>query len=395
MHKKILILLSVLYGIVFIAGCNDSPTDLGKKFIEQDDLSVVKLSSDTDSITQSMSDFNKIIELGNASHILLGKSENVISHIMMKFVFGISDTAVVSQIKSGALTVLQSWIELNKEYSFGDSNATFDYTVHKILDSWTSATFTADSFPSLGFNAQDISTNRKTDNDTLYTFDIDNSLVFSWLQNFADTNLAVNNGILLSPTENTNKVLGFTAFNLSYENDPRVKTKVQLSDGTIDTLYGYVSADLSIVLGYKPDFGNENIIIQSGLVLEAKLAFDLSLLPKDIDVNYAKLTFTVDTVLTKTGSSYTNSLRVFMLSDSTSDSLNTSYYGTLSRIDDKFVGDITGIVRAWKSGIANQGLLVRVVNELYGLERFVIKGSNAADLTKRPKLEIVYSRKKI
>jgi hypothetical protein len=39
-------------------------------------------------------------------------------------------------------------------------------------------------------------------------------------------------------------------------------------------------------------------------------------------------------------------------------------------------------------------MLIRATSEQRGIEIFAIKGSNSANLLQRPKLEIVYSRKK-
>ena len=102
----------------------------------------------------------------------------------------------------------------------------------------------------------------------------------------------------------------------------------------------------------------------------------------------------VDTIQTKTGSNFTNSLRVFLFTDSSKKEISTSYIYTLTRSGATFTGDITNIVRAWKNNVDNQGMLIRASSELRGVEIFSVKGSNAANLSDRPKLEIIYGRKK-
>ncbi|MCK7524491.1 MAG: hypothetical protein MZV64_46135 [Ignavibacteriales bacterium] len=147
----------------------------------------------------------------------------------------------------------------------------------------------------------------------LYSFHLDTTLTSSWLQNYVDTSVASNYGILLSPTDNTQKVLGFTAFNVNGQNDPRLRVVVQKPGAYIDTLIGYVSSDLSVVLGDIPNVGTENIVIQSSLTSEAKLIFDFSVIPEDVVINSATLTLTVDTLATKTGSGFSNELSVYLL----------------------------------------------------------------------------------
>ena len=130
------------------------------------------------------------------------------------------------------------------------------------------------------------------------------------------------------------------------------------------------------------------------LFSEAKLFFDLNVLPKDIVINSAILTLAVDTIQTKTGTNFTNSLRVYLLKDSSKNELNTNFVYTLKRSNATYTGEITNILRAWNNNVSNQGILVKANNEIHGIEIFAVKGSNAAEISKRPKLEIVFSRKK-
>lgn len=66
----------------------------------------------------------------------------------------------------------------------------------------------------------------------------------------------------------------------------------------------------------------------------------------------------------------------------------------MTRSGANFTGDITNIIRAWKNNVDNQGMLIRATSELRGVEIFSVKGSSATDVSQRPKLEIVYARKK-
>ncbi len=392
MIKKISLLFISVISIILIVGCNDSPTDLGTGFLIQDGVEVLKLDSSIDSILQSSNSFKNVFTLGGSSHLLLGKAENITSHVMLKFVFAIPDS-IKEQLILRNLTVIDSYVEMFKNYSFGDSNATLDYKVFKVNEYWSSSTFTADSFAFLDFdNSSDLSFNRTNVNDSLYSFHLDTTLTSAWLQNFADTNVASNYGIVLSPTDNSQKVLGFTAFNTSGENDPRLRIVVQKPGAYIDTLIGYISTDLSVVLGDIQNVGTENLAIQSSLTSEAKLFFDLSSIPENVVINSASLTLTIDTIASKVGSSYTDKLAVYLLADSAENELNDDYVYSLSRSGSTYTGEITNIVRAWNNNVENQGMLIKSSLEFWGLEIFAIKGSNAALIEQRPKLEIVYSR---
>ena len=389
------IFLSFISAIIIflLISCNDSPTDLGTGFLGQDGVEVIKFDSSTDSIPQSSYSFKNVFSLGNSSQLLLGKAENVTAHSLIRYAFILPDS-IITELKARNLTVIDSWIELVKGYKFGDSSATFDYQVFKVNSSWTTSGFTSDSLNNLSYGNSDLSFNRSSSNDTVYSFHLDTTLTSSWLQDFVDTSITSNFGILISPDTlvTTQKVLGFNALNSSGTNEPILRIVVQKAGEYIDTLIGYDVADISVVLGAKLDVGIENLVIQSSLSSESKLLFDLSVLPKNITIVSANLALTVDTLQTKTGSSFENSLRVYLLNDSSKNELNTNYGYTLSRVGSKFKGEITGIIRAWNNNIKNEGMLIKATSELFGVEIFVLKGSNASNISDRPKLEIIYSR---
>ena len=394
MIKNIFLVFLSVISIFFVVSCNDSPTDLGTKFLSQDGVEVLKLDSSIDTISQTSYSFKNVFSLGTSSQLLLGKAENITSNVLLKFVLAIPDS-IKEELAAQNLTVIDSYVQMFRNYSFGDSNAAFDYAAYKVNEEWISSTFTADSFAFLDYdNSMDLSFNRTTANDTVYSFHLDTTLTSSWLQNYVDTTVASNYGILLAPTDNTQNVLGFTAFNVNGKNDPILRIVVQKPGKYIDTLNGYIASDVSVVLGDIPTVGTDNIVIQSSLAAEAKLIFDFSVIPEDVVINLATLTLTLDTLATKTGSSFTNRLSVYLLDDSASNKLNTKYVYTLERSGATFTGDITNILRAWNNRVDNQGLLIKSTLELWGLETFVLKGSNAPIIEQRPRLEIVYSRGK-
>jgi len=389
--RKIFLPFALFLVLIFLSSCNDSPTDLGTDYLNQDGVEVLKLDSSVDSLPQNSFDFKKVYALGGSSHLLLGKSGNITSHVLLKFVFLVPDS-IVTEIKSQTINVIDSYIELTKGYSFGDDNGSFDYNVFKINESWTSSSFTSDSFATLAVDNVDLSSNLTSANDTTYSFHLSTTLANTWLQNYADTSIGENYGILLSPTDNTQKVIGFTAFNTSGIDDPRLRIVIQKPGAYTDTLIGYISSDVSAVIGSVPDVGTENLAIQSSLASQVQLNFDLTVIPKDVAINSAKLTLTVDTLQSKFGSSNTNTLSVFLIADSTTDSLNQNYVYTLNKSGNTYTGEITNIIRAINNNVDNQGLLVKSTLEFWGLEIFAIKGSNASNIADRPKLEIIYSK---
>ena len=392
MQNKIIVFFLLAFGVLLFVSCNDSPTDLGSGLLTQDNVQISKFDSSVDSMNQTSKSFKHVYTLASSNIIMLGKAENVTSQILMKFVFGFADS-IKEAILHDSLIIHESWIEMYKAYSFGNSTANLDYEVYKLNNFWTSS-FSVDSIASLSYEEVDLSSAHNIEGDTLYTLKVDNSLVLPWLQHYSDTLLASNNGIILNPKSGSQKIIGFTAYNFDGVDDPRLKIIVEKPGAYTDTLTGYIASDISLVQGDLPSVSSENISVQSSLSGQVNLYFDLSVIPENTVINSAALTLTVDSAETKTGSDYTNSLRVYLFNDSAAYEVNSNYVDVLSRSGDKFTGSVTDIVRAIHFGLDNQGLLIKASSDLNGVEIFALKGSNASDITKRPKLEIVYSRKK-
>lgn len=383
---------SGIFALLLIS-CNDSPTDLGKNFVDPlDGVGIASFDSSVDSMNQTSKPIKNVFSLGTSARLLLGKAENVEALTMLQFSFSLADT-IKEQINNGEIVVLDSWIDIIKEYRFGDSSAAFDYTVYKITNSWSPSTFTADSLSLLQYENVDVSSQRITENDTTYSFHLNTDVTKLWLEDYADTGTVANYGILLEPVGNTQKILGFTAFNSSGEDQALLTFVINKPGIYTDTVFATLFNDISVVKGDYAIVGSENIPIQASLASEAHITFDLNVLPENITINSASLTLTVDTLLTKVGSPYINKLLVFLVADSTKDSVDSDYYAELSRSGATFTGNISNIVRAWNNGVDNQGIIVKAYSEYYGVETFVIRGSNAAVQSERPKLKLVYSRK--
>lgn len=393
MSKKIILFFGILIPSFLLSSCSDTPTDLGSDLLNQDDVEVLRIDSSVDSIFQTSSFFKKVIPLSASDMLILGKANNIEAHSLMSFTFFLPDT-IKTDIRLGKIKILESYIDIQKSYSFGEQNASFDYEVYNIRSEWGSTTFTSDSLAGLSFDKVDLASNKTIIGDSLYRFNLDTALTSSWVWYSIDTTLGRNDGILLSPKPESQKIIGFTAFNINGLNDPNLNVVIQKAGVYTDTITGLIIADVSVAIGSLPQVNPENIAIQSSLTSEGKLFFDLSSIPPFATISSAKLTLTVDTLETKTGSNFNNALILFLLADSTTFNINDQIFATLSRNQSTFVGEVTSFVRAWHNGIENQGFLIKAASELRGVELFAIKNSNASDLNKRPKLEIVYSRVK-
>jgi hypothetical protein len=393
-HKIILTGSLLFFTFFLISSCSDTPTDLGSDLLNPDLIGVVSFNSQTDSVYQRSYSFKKVIPLGGASRVLIGKADNLSANALFVFTFILSDS-LKQLVQSDSLNVLSAKVELTPEYTFGDSNATFDYTVHKINSSWVSSTFTADSFlnSNFSYDPNDLSSN-KFESDSIYSFNLDANLVKSWMRYQVDTSLATNNGILILPTPTTNKIVGFVAFNPEISNDTKVKAVVQKVGTTKqDTLTAYVLSDVHVIIG-ENTVSPEKMIVQAGVVSNSYLYFDLSKIPDKAVINYAKLSVELDTLESKFGSGYTNSLSAFLVTNSDSLKLDANNPISLFRNGSRYEGNISTFVRYWLNQKDNQGIVLKAGNETAGVEKFILKGSSYPVYEERPKLEIVYTVRK-
>jgi len=388
--RSIFLTLFVLVSLIHFS-CSDSPSSLGSDLLSQDLINILELDSANDSLFQSASVYKKVIELSSANRLLLGKKDNIEAGILIKFLIFFADS-IKQQLTNNELSVLSAKVEFTKNYTFGNSTVPIDFSVHKINNNWSTG-FTSDSLAILTYDANDISFS-KTFSDSINGFNFDTQTALNWLKASADSSIPIDNGLYIKPAMSSEKIVGFQALTIEDLTIPSLKIIIQKTGVYSDTLSYFPSVDLSVVSGSLPDVGTENIGIQAGLNSEARLFFDLSSLPKDIVVNYAQLILTVDTIKTITGSSFTNSVRVNYITDSTDLAIDSTFSLFLDRDGSTFKGSVTSFIQRTLIESNNQGLLLSASDKLNGVELFAIKGSNAAALAERPNLQIIYTSKK-
>lgn len=391
MNRNYFVILIFVVSILSLISCSDSPSSIGSDLLSGDEIEVLLLDSYTDSLEQTSSYFREKISLGNSNRLFLGKKNNIEASVLLRFFYLLPDSFKQS-ILNDSITVIQAKVKLSKAYLFGsnDESLPLDYTVHKINSNWTITSFNEDSLSLLLYDASDLSNDRSF-SDTLYSFNLDNNLALTWMEETADTAISGNKGIYLKPSSNSEKIVGFEAFTQSLSNFATLETIVQRLDGLVDTLYASLVGDVSVIKENFPIVSPENIVIQAGLASLGKLNFDLTRIPKNAVINHAQLVLTKDTTQSITGSTFKNSISAFLVKDSTGNELDSTLSVTLSSTGNTFSGLITSFVRRWQSGESNQGVLLVASGLLEGLELFTVHGSNAADFSKRPRLKITYT----
>ncbi|MDH3269196.1 MAG: hypothetical protein OEM46_10120 [Ignavibacteria bacterium] len=388
-------ILLLLAGIILLLSCNDEPSSIGVEILESDFVIVKTFDSQIDTIQQNSSFFRRVVPLGSSAWVLIGKNQNssqsLTASTLLKFIFSLPDS-LKEEITNDSLNVLDSWIILTNRYVYGDTLATMNFTTHQVNTNWNSNTFTVDDLPDLQYNPNDISSDFSA-SDTLYSFHLEENLVYNWMQNSVDTSLAKNYGIYLEPTMESNKIIGFQALTITSSQAAKLFVVIEKPGAYVDTINGIISGDISAVAGLEPILPSGLIAAQSSVTINSRLNFDVGVLPVGLVINKAELILTSDSVNSVYGSSYNNTLRVYYLNtiDSTKTEGNPI---TLLYDNNQFKGDITSFVRLWVSRNENFGMLIQTGAQTLGTDLFALKGSDYSEIAERPRLIITYTVKK-
>ena len=190
-------------------------------------------------------------------------------------------------------------------------------------------------------------------------------------------------------------ILGFQAKTSFKTNQPELHVVIDKLGVYTDTLTFFPEADVSVVDGNLPAVGPQNIAVQSGLVVNSKLWFDVSSLPKDAIINSAKLFLKTDSLLTIKGTNLIDAVLVNDIEDSTTKLIDSTLsQENLLPSGNSYTGFITTFVQTWLNTGKNEGMLLSPSGGINGVDLFVFRGSNAKVFADRPRLEIIYTTRK-
>ncbi len=383
--------ISILFIVLILFNaCSDDPSSLGLDLLKEGEIQLISLDSNIDSISQNSYSFLLQKPLGSSNILILGKSinQNIESDILMQFNIFLNDE-IKSQLDG--LKFISSEIELYPNYKFADTTSSFDFEAFQIKSTWDGAKITFDSLSLISYDNINVIQN-KILTDSLYTLSLDSNLVRTWFQAAKDTNLAHNYGLIIKPNGTTNRFVGFNSFN-SQINSPILRTIVQKPDGGIDTLIFSIFSDTYVINGSLPQLSNDKFVLQSSLMINSMIHFDLSKIPMDAIINKATLTVTSDTVESILTSTFSSVINAYYINDSTLKKYDNSFYVSLRKDGNKYSGDISRIMNRIIHDKNNQGIYLTIGNEINGLDFLSLYNSNA-DAEKKPNLLITYSYRK-
>ncbi|PJA99680.1 MAG: hypothetical protein CO128_02980 [Ignavibacteriales bacterium CG_4_9_14_3_um_filter_30_11] len=393
MIKKIFLLLFAIIVCIQIPSCSDEPKTFGVDILNSDFIVLDTLNSTKDSLAQTSTVFKTVIPLGAGSNLLVGKKGILKASFLIKFTLGLIDS-LKTDINSGATVITEAKVKLINTYQFGDSTAAFDLTAHNITSDWSSIGFTSDSLANFTFDNPDVSSSLNL-TDSIKTFNLDVNLIKSWLQSVIDTTQKTNKGLYVKSEASSQKVLGFQAKTTSTINQPELIVIINKPGVYTDTLTYFPEADVSVVKSNIPDVGAGNIALQSGLIVNSKIWFDISSVPKNAIINKAKLFLKTDTVQTIKGTNIVDAIIVSNIVDSTTKVIDSTIsQENLFPDGDSYSGLITTFVQNWLLTGKNEGILLAPSVGIDGVDLFVFKGSTTSIYADRPRLEIFYTTRK-
>ena len=394
--RKILFLLTATLSFLFYS-CSDAPRNFNSSLLGPDQIDIHSVDSYTGAYPQRSSSFKTVIPTGSANTLMLGKYKNSFvdqeASILIQWSFYLPDS-IKSDLENNNATIQDGWVELVKTYVFGDTTGTMDFSVHNITTPWTSIGFTSDSLNSANFKYDnaDISTQRDVNADSIHTFHLSTSYLKTSILKSIDS--LGDYGMYLKPTSG-NKVIGYQSIVIGSLTQPAIKVVINKPGVYTDTLGFDAYADVSVLNGNLPKVPSTDIVMQSSLVGQSTIAFDVSSIPSDAIINKATLILTRDTLNSMAGDQYSPAITVYNVADSASTLIDSTFSSAnITQYDSTYEGIVTGYVQKWITTKINQGLVLSPQDGLNGMEIFAFKGSNATEPWKRPRLVIIYTRKK-
>ena len=395
--RRYLYVLTAVTAFIFFS-CKEAPRNFNSNLLGPDQINLVNLDSFVAGLPQTSHSFKTVITTGASYTLLLGSYTSHTGNVqdastLIRFDYStISDTDKANFL-NGSITVNDSWIVFTKTYGFGDTSATqLNFGAYKINTPWTSSGFTSDSLNNFSYGSNDVSLQKElaTDSTNIYNVHIDPGTIQDEIKSFA--NGVWDNGLYLKPNSPGNTVWGFGAIYSSYP--PAIAVSVNRGGVLTDTLYFNAYSDVSVLSGNLESTA-QDFYLQTSLIGQAIISFDVSIIPSNAIINQAKLLLTVDPSNTVNGTSYISNISAYNIADSSSRIVDTtlSPITVFSHDSLTYQGDVTTFVQKWVTKRQNQGLLLSPQDGLTGLDLYAFKGSNASNASQRPRLIILYTKK--
>ena len=338
--------------------------------------------------------FRKYVPM-NGRYNLVGQGDGYTAYTAIAFysnLFPARDTVTVESAR----------LSLRAATFYGDSSASFGFTVHRIERSWSQGTTTWDSVQS-GFYDPSVlrgEYNGGVGSDTEMVYvELDTVMAREWLRSIPEgQTVNTKYGIMLIPTAGTGVVRGFHSFETDSTNSvPSLRIiSVNATQTVRDTMTFSLGIDTFAGNVDGLESRTDLISLQAGVVYRSVINFDASFLTKGTLINKAELLLDRDPLTSRLNRfSGDSSIAIHTM-------IEQGYLGGSEAVSaqglrkvgtaDTYVADARRTVQAW-AGSTNYGLLLRIYGErefqTFDLVTFHSPSSSSAAL--RPRLKIIYS----
>jgi len=385
--------LSLIFLLIpLFFGCSENPNQIGLDAIpDYDKLNLKSWNTNENPIEMESATLQDSISTSYSSIILLGQTNNVKSTLLLKFLISLPDS-IKNALSADSLIIRKAYLKASIVYKQGNG-PNLNFTVNNILQSWTSTTFTKDSLELLTTDPTNLYQSQVI-TDSTFQFDFNVAPVYDWFKSYIDPDTYSNYGLLLNPT-NSDLILGFPALSASLSAAQfHLYTIVEKPGEFIDTLSFYTSIDLHLVDRAYPTDTESRITLQAGTGVRGKLKFDLTTFPKNSIINKAIVRIFYEKTEADFGSNPSDSIIVYMLNSNSDFNVRTDVGKWLLTADSlKYSGTITEFVQHWIDyPDSNNGMQLRLLDEYDATSEVKLYPANYVDPTKRPYLEIIYTR---
>ncbi len=401
--RNILIPLLFCLSGLYIAGCSDDPTSLGKDFFSGQNLKLDSLIINAGSDSVHAVTYYKAVPLYLASYLLVGNvtgSEPLQAWTAIRFTPATTSSTYKTYLTNGTLTVKTAQIVLTPYYQYGDTTQSFAMGYSQITHSWTESRFTSDSamlwddksFTPATFTSQPSA-------NILDTLNIDPATALNWLKACVDTPYT-EYGILLKPASSvTNRIIGFDASGAP----PILYLTFTAGTDTTTLTASYYATSQTHVVYPAPSSGTDSLsgkfVLKNGISSTARLSYPSTALPPNAIINNAVLSIVADTLNCKFGYAdtalYKSSLYVYSeLYDTSEANLpDANYIGSLSPSNGVYSGTILRPVSREYLLSKGLNLILRSGSYQDGVEKYVFFDPSNSDRAKKPLLKIYFTRR--
>ena len=411
-HQQTFLFLFIL--LACLIGCNEDPSIVGVGVLPKTDYSAPL--TDTIYATSHATEQN-VLFTGYVDRVMLGNAADCEAWMLLKF-----NTWPDSMI---GVYVTSATISMKTMYHFGDSTGMLSFDLYNVKSDWTGDSLAnKDSLFNYSSNYFDNSTFigslmlASLDDSSRVSFDIpqsDTAKLTQWFTIGSDTN-GSNYGLLLKPTNNA-MIKGFYSFyGTSADSEvvyPELIVHYKNFNGDTGTYVHAIGvakylAHADAALQYKFSNPSDSLsYVQNGISYRSSFHFDTlktlrhGLLPSTVLVNRAVIEVTLNS-----SSSLFNLNRTYLadslyayvaLTDSTLNSSIVTLSQTYTNAQNQHVYQVkvNSFVQAWlKNPAMIKKISVAGVNESLSFDRFALYGNNAALVSERPRLIIIYSTSK-